>query len=91
MLLDKARRVVLTIECKTTLTQKELLQVQSLVFGCVRRKDMNDRESRVTIKRSIPKWVGHDVRGVIEQVQANVIADRKARKAKKPARKARKR
>lgn len=91
MLLDKARRVVLTIECKTTLTQKELLGVQSLVFGCVRRKDMNDRESRVTIKRSIPRWVGHDVRGVIEQVQANVIADRKAPKAKKPARKARKR
>lgn len=90
MLLDKARRVVLTIECKTTLTQKELLQVQSLVFGCVRRKDMNDRESRVTIKRSIPKWVGHDVRGVIEQVQANVIADRKA-PARKPAKKARKR
>lgn len=84
------RKVVLTVECSTVLTHEELTNLQSLVFGCVRRKDMHDRESRTTIKRVMPKWLGHDVRGVIEQVSVNVIKEKPAKKSK-PAAMARKR
>jgi hypothetical protein len=69
----KTRRVILSVECDTVLTHSELLELRSLVFGQIRRKDMNDRAARWTIKRTMPKWVGHDVRGTIQQVQVNVM------------------
>jgi hypothetical protein len=79
----KTRRVILSVECDTVLTHSELMELRSLVFGQIRRKDMNDRAARWTIKRTMPKWVGHDVRGLIKQVSVNVITNRKPRAASK--------
>lgn len=83
MTTTRARKVVLTIEVMTELSYKELQQVQALVFGTVRRKvggGEKVRGTRQTIRREIPKWAGHDVRGVIEQVQVNVVDKRKGKK-----------
>lgn len=77
----KSRRVILSIECTTVLTHEELLDLQSLVFGQIRRKDMLDRKSRWTIKREVPKWLGHDVMGKIEQVHVNVIKEKSGKRS----------
>ena len=70
------RKAVLTIEVTTTLSHKELMDVQSLVFGQIRRTRLNQRSSRQTIQRTVPKWAGHDTAGVITQVQVNVVGRR---------------
>lgn len=84
----RARKVIITVEVKTELSHADLKGLQALVFGRVRRKNSQARNSRCTIRREVPKWVGHDTKGTIEQVQVNVIDKRpssKARKAKKVA------
>lgn len=77
----RMRKVIITIETKTVLSHKELLGLQAMVFGVVRRENGKaqgkGRNSRKTIKRTMPKWVGHDVMGTIEQVQVNVVDKRR--------------
>lgn len=80
--MTQSRKVILTIEVETDLPFKELQDVQALVFGCVRRQNgkattPKGREARKTIKREMPKWVGHDVVGTIQQVQVNVVDKKK--------------
>lgn len=72
----RMRKVTIVIEAKTALSYKELQQLQALVFGRVRRKNSMARGSRQTIRREMPKWVGHDTAGTIEQVQINIIDKR---------------
>lgn len=86
--MTRKRKAIITIEVETTLTGAELRDVQALVFGRARRENgkattEKGRSARSTIRREIPKWVGHDTQGTITQVQVNVI-DRPAR-AKKAA------
>lgn len=80
------RKAIITIEVETTLTGAELRDVQSLVFGRVRRENAKattpkGRAERATIRREVPKWVGHDTAGTIKQVQVNVV-DRPSRQPK---------
>lgn len=82
----KMRKAILTIEVRTTLTGAELRELQSLVFGRVRREvgkamGPKGRSSRQTIRREMPKWVGNDTAGLIEQIQVNVV-DRPSREPK---------
>lgn len=82
--MTKMRKAIITIEVKTTLTGAELRGLQALVFGEVRRTDSTKRTTRSTIRREVPKWVGHDTAGIIEQVQVNVV-DRPSRAPKAKA------
>lgn len=80
------RKAIITIEVNTTLTGQELRDVQSLVFGRVRRATgkattPKGRAERSTIRREVPKWVGHDTAGTIVQVDVNVV-DRPSRAKK---------
>lgn len=84
--MTRKRKAIITIEVETTLTGAELRDVQSLVFGRVRRENdkattPKGRAARATIRREVPKWVGHDTQGIITQVQVNVV-DRPAREPK---------
>lgn len=84
--MTRMRKAIITIEVETTLTGAELKDIQSMVFGRVRRENgkamaPKGRESRSTIRRELPKWVGHDTQGIIKQVQVNVV-DRKSREPK---------
>lgn len=74
------RTVVLTIEVDTVLSVEELKDLQALVFGRMRSDSYADKH-RMTIKHHMPAGVNHDVRGVIKQVQANVVKG-KAKKEK---------
>lgn len=76
------RTVVLTIEVDTVLSVEELKDLQALVFGRMRSDSYADKH-RMTIKHHMPAGVNHDVRGVIKQVQANVVKGSKAKKEKK--------
>jgi len=76
------RDVVIKVRAKTVLSHEELKDVQSIVFGCVRRKDSLARSSRYTIKKEMPKWVGHDVRGTIEVVEVKVVGKSRSAKAR---------
>lgn len=87
--MTKMRKAIITIEVQTTLTGAELREVQALVFGRVRREvgkavTPKGRETRATIRREVPKWVGHDTQGTITQVQVNVV-DRPSREPKAKA------
>lgn len=87
--MTKMRKAIITIEVHTSLTSVELRDVQALVFGCARRENgkattPKGREARATIRREVPKWVGHDTKGTIKQVQVNVV-DRPSREPKAKA------
>ena len=84
--MTRKRKAVLTIEVETELTGAELRNLQALVFGRARREagkaeTKQGKASRATIRREMPNWFGHDTRGIIKQVQVNVV-DRPSRKAK---------
>jgi hypothetical protein len=84
--MTKMRKAIITIEVNTTLTGAELRDVQALVFGRVRRETgkattPKGRTARATIRREVPKWIGHDTQGTITQVQVNVV-DRPSREPK---------
>ena len=67
----KMRKVVLTIEVETELNLDELRNVQAVVFGTLR--DGFDGQRRITVKKTMPKHWNHDCRGLIQQVQVNVV------------------
>jgi hypothetical protein len=76
------RTVVLTIEVDTVLSVEELKDLQALVFGRMRSDSYADKH-RMTIKHHMPAGVNHDVRGVIKQVQANVVKGKPKAEKKK--------
>lgn len=87
--MTRMRKAILTIEVETTLTGAELREIQSMVFGRVRRETgkattPKGRAARSTIRREVPKWVGHDTQGTIKQIQVNVV-DRPSRQPKAKA------
>lgn len=65
------RKVVLTIEVETDLNLEDLRSVQAVVFGTLR--DGFDGKRRLSVKRKMPKHWNHDCRGLIQQVQVNVV------------------
>lgn len=67
----KMRKVVLTIEVETELSVEQLKSVQAVVFGTLR--DGFDGKRRLTVKKTMPKHWNHDCRGLIQQVQVNVV------------------
>lgn len=77
--MTKMRKVLLTIEVNTVLTAEELKTLQALVFGRM-RSDSYAKEQRMTIKRHMPAGMNHDVRGTLEQVQVNVVKEKKSKK-----------
>jgi hypothetical protein len=83
------RKVVLQIECTTVLSVEELKDIQALVFGRMRSDSYADKH-RVTIKKHMPAGMNHDVRGTLDQIQVNVVKEKKARAKAKRAKKERK-
>lgn len=81
--MTEMRKVMLSIEVDTVLSVEELKDLQALVFGRL-RSDSYAKKCRLTIKHHMPAGMNHDVRGVIKQVQCNVVKSKaKSKKAAK--------
>lgn len=63
----RGRKAVMTIEVETDLTVQELKDLRALVFCGEKGGD------RCTIKHKKPPRLEHTVRGLIKQIQVNVV------------------
>lgn len=82
--MTEMRPVTIQVECMTSLTVEQIKGLQAMVFGSLRSGD-HAKEPRLTIKRKMKAGLNHDVRGVISQVQVNVIKGEKAKAVAKKA------